>query len=134
MNNIKVPQPPKIPANTNYDSNYSEILKSDSIKSTSITDGVATLRGGFLSGLQLPEQEMDAVPKSYIRGSVPSGPLKSIQYNKNNLFTGSADLKYIGGISVGSLSIGVPFTDGYLTIDDSYINNIVEKIKTIKIN
>lgn len=119
-------QPPVIPGSTNYDSNYSTILKANTVITNSITDGVATLQGGFLTGLQLPQNAQDAVPKSYIRGTIPGGLAKSIQYNDNDVFTGSNNLIYNGTASIGTVILTGIFTDGILDVNAGYINNIVE--------
>ncbi len=123
----KVPIGPTIPANTNYDSNYSGTLKTSSIDTQIFTDGVATLQGGFLTGIVNPTDDQDAVPKSYIIGSVPGGPSKSIQYNKDGVFTGSANFRYLGGSTGGTVSIpDVTFRDDYLSITGGLIRNLQE--------
>lgn len=119
-------QSPVIPGSTNYDSNYSTVLKTSTVRTNSISDGVATLQGGYLTGLQLPVSAQDAVPKSYIRGTVPGGLAKSIQYNNNGLFTGSNNLIYNGNPSIGTVVFSGIFTDGILDINAGYINSIVE--------
>jgi hypothetical protein len=123
----KIPIGPTIPANTNYDSNYSGLLQTDSIRTQILTDGIATLQGGFLTGIINPIDDQDAIPKSYIIGSVPGGPPKSIQYNKDGVFSGSANFRYLGGNTGGTVSIpNVIFRDDYLSINGGLINNLQE--------
>jgi hypothetical protein len=119
---------PLIPANTNYDTNYSGNLRVTSVRCSSFTDGVATLSNGFFSGISDPVNAQDAVPKSYIVGAVPGGTARTIQYNNNGLFGGSNNLTYVsdpGGTS-GTVSLTGSFTDGYLVMTGGYLSGITE--------
>jgi hypothetical protein len=129
LNNLA--RAPTIPANTNFDNNYSYILRANNIQMTTLTDGIATLSGGYLTGIQLPTEPQDAVPKSYVISSNPAGSAKDIQYNDNGVFAGSDNFQYLGSNSVGTLSIPtVEFTDGTLQINGSYITGLQESSRS----
>jgi len=122
--------PPTIPPSTDYDSLSTNILKASKIQADLITDNYATLSGGTLTGIVNPVDPQDAVPKSYVTGSIPGGPINSIQYNNNGVFDGSANLLYIGAYSSGAVSLGPTTTlsDNYLNITVNTINNVNEPV------
>lgn len=126
---------PLIPANTNYDTSSIHTLSADSIEMNSLSEGTIIFRDGTISGLDVPVDPSDAVPRSYIQGAVPNGPSGSIQYNNNAIFGGSSSLLYSGSSTVATLTYNYGlytsgsttsgrFSDGYLTFQNSYIYDL----------
>jgi len=87
-----------------YPSNLYDALQGIRIKGTHITDGIATLQEGTLSGLLPPTNGSDATNKAYVdsmSGGNPEGPISSIQFNYDGVsFGGSSDLTWTSTTSV----------------------------------
>src|SRR5574343_307202 len=87
---------PRIPASTNFTSNYTKDLETSSIFCSSITDGTATLSNGTLGGLNDPVHNQDAANKRYTDSVLHTvaDPNNSVQYNNAGSFGGSTSLTF----------------------------------------
>lgn len=120
------PLPSTITPSINLDSNYSGLLETDEIYSRIYyLSTSATWSDGYVRGLNpFPIYESEAVLRSYVRDTAPTGPASSVQYNYNNSFAGSADLTFTGGFNLGTLNLNGTFTDGVANIEGTQINDL----------
>jgi len=77
-----------------YPSETYDALQSILFKSNTITDGIATLNNGTLTGLLLPTNPSDAVNKEYVDtfAGAPSDPIGGIQFNNDGAFGATSNL------------------------------------------
>jgi hypothetical protein len=134
LNNLA--QSPLIPSNSNYDTSYTQTLKVNHLEAHSLYNGIISIGSGHISGVGLPTDPSDAITLEYIQGISPAGPSGAIQYNDHNIFGGSATLVYTGVSTIGTLSLNYglhsgsststgTFTDGFMTMNDTHISNVV---------
>ena len=83
--------PPLIPASTEFNTNFSQFLRTtEVVVENTLTDGVAILTNETLTNLTNGLDPQDAVNKSYIQGtSIPGGLVNNIQFNDSGEFAGT---------------------------------------------
>jgi hypothetical protein len=103
---MSVKPPLLYPDATNIDQRIS-LMKINKLMSPIITDGVAKLQNGSLSGLIDPVTASDCANLHYLQSSVPiaAGPNNSIQYNNNGLFAGSSNLTFTNGLTTTAIEV-----------------------------
>jgi hypothetical protein len=126
-------KPPLIQPSTTFDTNYSTLLSVQTLRSSNIytlnDDGTqgATLSNQTLSGLtDTITDNSDAVNKLYVINSKkPSGPVNSVQYNSNGVFTGSSNFRFVGDFNTGVLTLtDTDITDGILNISKDKVTSL----------
>lgn len=129
----QVTKAPPINTDVFNDNNTTRIMKTNTLVSTIITDGIATIEGGFISGLVEPTNDNQIATKKYIDdssgggggGGGSVGPNLSIMYNDNGSFAGSSNLMVSDpSTSTESLDLLGTFTNGTITIADGQINGL----------
>jgi hypothetical protein len=114
-------RPPTIPPSTNYDNNFSTLLKVDNLQSDIITDnnssvGALVIANGTITNLDGPFlNDLDVVNKNYIQPASAGGVLYSVQYNDQGFFNGSENLLF----NDTSLELTGTFTDNTCSITTS---------------
>jgi hypothetical protein len=116
----------------NFNSNYTRIMKTGAIYTDSVTDGFATLSGGYLSNLYDPINDNDCATKYYVDNYIDptdvSLPLNSIQINTGTNFIGVSALKFINS-PVPTLFVYNKINNGSLQITDNNISGISNPIE-----
>lgn len=113
--------------------NQSSFIKATTSYITELTDSVATLSGGYLSGLLSPVTLSDAVNKSYVDSYITSNPsinvstpTGSVQYNKNGVFGGSSNLIWTSNTNILTANT---YSDGIVTWSSGLIQNLEEPLE-----
>ena len=136
MNWFNNTAPSSIHDTVTYQSNYSELLQSNTIKSNSIsllssdsTIGL-TIKEGIIDSIFTINSDSDAVNKEYVINSKkPSGPIDSIQFNDNGVFNGSESLLFSGDFNRGTVvTKNISISDTVVVISTSQILNVSDPI------
>ena len=101
--------PPLLNSTGKLDTHEIRLMKSTVLNSTIISDKVATLTGGRLSGLSNPNSNQDAATKNYIDNLITDLE-DSVQFNDNGSFNGSSNLLYDSNVKL--LTVNGTITDG----------------------
>ncbi len=119
--------PPTIPASTESTVIVSEKLVSDIIIAETITDGIASLSGGYLSNLTDAINSQDVARKSQVfAASNPGGIAGDVQYNDNSGFEGSNNFNF----TAGTLTVKGPIEDqtGMTFNKSGIISNVTDPV------
>lgn len=131
--------PPLIPESTSFDTNFTDKLQVQIIRTTELTDGTAVLSGGRLTGLLDPVDLQDAANKSFadanITSYIPGNPFNSIQFSSEGstvgtyIFTGSSDLTYNSVTNtMYAKNIRIGNTSSGLLIGSNTIDNLDDPV------
>jgi len=89
---------PTIPASTESRVIVSETLNAETIIAENITDGVATLSGGFLSNLNIATNPQEIARRSQLAANTqPGGDVNDVQYNENG-FAGNNNFDFTANV------------------------------------
>jgi len=123
---------PLITSSANLDNNTTVTYKlNDAVYVDSLTDGVATLEGGFLKNLNDPVTDDQAATKNFVDNfvgvGVPGGNDTNIQLNDGaNDFTGTNDLTFDNG--TGNTFVNGSITNGTITIQNNQISGVADPV------
>lgn len=124
-----------------YPSNLYDTLQAIRTRSTYITDGVATLTGGRLSGLLPPAGPTDAASKQYVdthSGGVPGGPIGSLQFNDNGTLNGSSNLLWTSSTNtitlLGTINVTTMFSSILVSTSINSISGLFTNITSSNID
>lgn len=119
-----------IQPDVNNDNNTTRLMETDTVYSSIITDGIATIENGYISDLNEPSTDNQIATKYYVDnsgsgGGGSSGPNGSVQYNDGGNFAGSPNLTLSDpGLPSATLNINGTLTNGVMTMSGSQINGL----------
>lgn len=134
---MSTPIAPTIPDSTNFNTNFTRLLKvTDSISASSYTtpnpttSGFTVLSQGTLSGLNNPVLDSQAATYDYVLtqagpGGVPGGVLKSVQFNNTGSFGGTSN--FTSDKLTNTLTIPL-LTNGPITIQNNTISGLIDPV------
>lgn len=120
--------PASIYPDVNNNTNSTRVMEVGSVYSNSITDGIATIEGGYVTGLVEPTEDNQIATKYYVDNSSgegsggAAGPVNSVQYNSNGEFAGSANLMV--DTTSETLTINGVLTNGTISLLGSQIEGL----------
>lgn len=121
--------------NSNFDTFFSSSIKTESIVVLGTLNSLhISAYNDTIKGPDIHTNPKCAVTKQYFNDSAPTGPVGSIQVNREGSFYGSSEFIYTGSGPTGKVMLTTSLTVGDVIISDDTIKYLAEPVGSTDIS